>query len=63
MPKTIVSLLKRTSEAAEVIRGLEDEREDFLISKNDRLLARLARARDQHRKGRRCPFLEVGRRA
>ena len=54
-----VSLLGKMAEAAEAFHELEEELEDFLISRNGELLSRLENARRHHRIREVRPFSEI----
>ncbi|GAB4545429.1 MAG: hypothetical protein Fur0020_14500 [Thermodesulfovibrionia bacterium] len=59
MGKTInvpISLLEKISEAARVFEDIEDEIEDFLLSKDPRFLAKMRRSRKDHLSGRTRPL-------
>lgn len=45
------SLLKSLARAADAFERLEDELEDYLIGRDEKLLARLLKARRQHLDG------------
>jgi len=54
-----VSLLERMAEAREALEVLDEELEDYLIGQDPALVARLKRARAQHRRGELRPFSEL----
>lgn len=59
MPKTIempVSVLEKMSLAAKAFEELEDEIEDFLLSKDPKFLKKMRRARKDHLSGRIRPL-------
>lgn len=59
MPKTIempVTLVEKISRAAKAFEELEDELEDFMLSKDPKFLEKMQRAREDHLSGRTRPL-------
>ncbi len=56
-----LSLLHKMAEASEVFHALEEEFEDFLLSRDKELLSRLEAARTHHHAGNTRPFAEIRR--
>lgn len=55
------ALLEKVVEAGQAFQRLEDEIEDYLISKDEVLLERLKKARKDHLEGKVQPFSEIRR--
>lgn len=58
-----VALLERLAQAGEAFRALEDELEDFLMSQNEVLMARLQGSREEHSAGKLRSFSDIRGRA
>jgi hypothetical protein len=54
-----LSLLKRVARAAEAFRQLEDDLEDYLLSRDPRFVARMREARAAHLAGRARPLSDI----
>ncbi len=62
MPQTVVvpkSLLRKMEKASKAFHEMEDELEDFLISRNASLLDKLSRARKERLLGDVKPFSQI----
>lgn len=62
MAKTVevpLSLLRRMARAAEAFAQLEDELEDYLLSRDPEFIARMREARAQHLAGKMRPLTDL----
>ncbi len=62
MTKTVeipVSLLEKMTKASKAFHELDDELEDYLISRNESIMNKLRSARLSHRQGDLRPFSEL----
>ena len=62
MPKTIevpYSLIKKLTKATKAFVELEDELEDYLLSTNSELIAKMRWARAQHLRGDTAPLSKL----
>lgn len=56
-----IELLEKVFEAGQAFQRLEDELEDYLITKDEALLEHLKASRKEHLKGNVRPFSEIRR--